>query len=325
MPIGKKPLLISVVMLNYNGLNYLKRTIHPILNLAYPNFEFIIVDNGSTDGSLEYIREFKEIVLIEVGKNLGYSKGKNIGVKNAKGEFILLLDNDILINDQNLLNKLNSLSEKYNSFIQPVFVDFGDERTKHYGIFYSIYGTNWHKHSLHYTAFKDCSDLIPIGASAGGVMFFKKDIFVKIGYFDESQMFNLDDFEIGMRLWIMGHNVYLYTKTNVTHLGVNHSKNVDNYSNRFKLMFSGKARAIIKNYRMKNILFLFPIMLLFLFLKSIRFSFKKRSFKIFFAFLWSVSFFIKNLSDTLKQRKIIQSKRVINEDVFLKIKPPKFD
>ena len=47
----KKP-LISIVMLNYNGLKYLKSTIHPILKLDYPNYEFIIVDNCSTDGSI---------------------------------------------------------------------------------------------------------------------------------------------------------------------------------------------------------------------------------------------------------------------------------
>ena len=89
--------LISVVMLNYNGLKYLKRTIHPILKLNYPTFEFIIVDNGSTDGSIEFIKKFKRIKLIENGENLGYSKGKNIGVKHAKGEYVLLLDNDILL------------------------------------------------------------------------------------------------------------------------------------------------------------------------------------------------------------------------------------
>ena len=93
--------LVSVVMLNYNGLKYLKETIPPILELDYPNYEFIIVDNGSTDGSIEFINEFEKIRLIENGENLGYSNGKNIGVWEAKGEYILSLDNDILI-----LNKM---------------------------------------------------------------------------------------------------------------------------------------------------------------------------------------------------------------------------
>src|SRR3989344_5058951 len=92
--------LISVIMLNYNGLKYIKRTIPQILKLDYPNYEFIIVDNGSADGSIEFIKEMQiksekvKIRLIENGENLGYSKGKNIGVKHAKGEYVLLLDND---------------------------------------------------------------------------------------------------------------------------------------------------------------------------------------------------------------------------------------
>ena len=52
MEMQKNIPFISVVMLNYNGLRYLKTTIIPILNFTYPNFEFIVVDNGSTDGTL---------------------------------------------------------------------------------------------------------------------------------------------------------------------------------------------------------------------------------------------------------------------------------
>ena len=106
-----KPPKISVVMLNYNGLNYLKKTMPPILKLDYPNYEFIIVDNGSTDGSKEFIKKFRKIRLIENHKNLGYSKGKNIGVKHAKGDYVLLLDNDILIKKQ----------RNHNSFTEKIF------------------------------------------------------------------------------------------------------------------------------------------------------------------------------------------------------------
>jgi len=317
--------LISVIMLNYNGLKYLKRTIPPILKLDYPNYEFIIVDNGSTDGSIKFIKKNKNIRLIENGENLGYSKGKNIGVKKAKGKYILLLDNDILIKDKKLLNKLIYLKEKNNSIIQPTLVDINRNETSHYGIFYSYYGTNLHKPCLPLNLFKKSKTLLEIGAATGGIMFFKKTIFANIGYFDESQKFNLDDFEIGMRAWIFGYKELLYTKTRVIHLGITHSQNPDDYARRFKMMFSGKARAILKNYTMINIFLRFPIMFFFQLVKSLRYSFKKRSIKVFFAFLWSIGFFLKNLPDALKERKKIQSKRIIKEDIFLKIKPPKFN
>jgi len=77
--------LVSIVMLNFNGQKYLKQTIPSMLNSDYPNCEFIVIDNNSTDSSVEFIKKFKRIKLIQNKENCGYSKGKNIGVKNARG------------------------------------------------------------------------------------------------------------------------------------------------------------------------------------------------------------------------------------------------
>ena len=70
------------------------------------NFEIIVVDNGSTDGSPKYlIKKFPKINLIQNKKNLGYAEGNNIGVKNAKGSFILILNNDVVL-DKNFLKEV---------------------------------------------------------------------------------------------------------------------------------------------------------------------------------------------------------------------------
>ena len=86
--------LISIVILNYNGLNYLKKTIPPILDLDYHNYEIVVVDNGSDDESIDFLRNHKRIRLIENKVNYGYSKGKNIGVKNAKYDYICFMDDE---------------------------------------------------------------------------------------------------------------------------------------------------------------------------------------------------------------------------------------
>jgi len=318
--------LISVVMLNYNRLKYLKQTIKPILNQDYPNFEFMIVDNGSDDGSIKYIKKFKKIKLIENKENLGYSKGKNIGIRKAKGKYILLLDEDILIRNKDILNKLLQNYSKNMGFLQITLVDNKKNKTKYYGISYSKYGINSHKKEINIEKILNSGEkLIEIGSPTGACIFSSKFIWEKIGLFDESQKFNIDDVDIGARSSIFGFKNYLYTKDYLTHLGINNRKNLEIYSKRFKLIFSGHGRSMVKNYRLKNLILRFPIFFAFQLIKAIRYSIKKRSPKIFFAYLYSVKFFIKNLPDTLKQRKIIQSKRVIKEDIFLKIKPPKFD
>lgn len=158
--------LVSVVVLNYNGMKYLKKTVPPILKLNYPNYEFIIVDNGSTDESIEYISGLNKINLIE-NKNLGYSKGKNIGVKNAKGAYVLLLDNDMLIKNSDMLLDLMNIKNRDSSLIQPLFSDCDKDKTTHYGIFFSIYGTNWHKKAYPLELIPN-KELYQIGSVLGG-------------------------------------------------------------------------------------------------------------------------------------------------------------
>jgi len=322
---NKKDPKISVVMLNHNGLKYLKKTIHPILKLDYSNYEFIIVDNGSTDGSTAFIKKFKKIKLIENKENLGYSKGKNIGVKNAKGKYILLLDNDILIKDKDVLNELSKKYKRSMGFIQILLLDINQKKTKHYGLYFSIYGVNSHQKSINIkNILKQSKNLIKIPSPTGGCMFFNKNNWNKIGGFDESQKFNIDDIDIGPRAFNLGYKNFLYTKKYFIHLGVKNAKTNKIYAKRFNLIFSGHGRSMIKNYNIKNLLLRFPVFFLFQLSKAIKYSFKRKTFAVFTSFIKSIKLFLKNLPDTLKQRKKIQSERKIKEDLFLKIKTPRF-
>jgi len=89
--------LISVVMSNYNTEDaYLRTAIESVLNQTYENFEFIIVDDCSTNNSLEIIKSYKDerIIVLENEKNIGITKSLNRGLKIAKGEFVARMDAD---------------------------------------------------------------------------------------------------------------------------------------------------------------------------------------------------------------------------------------
>lgn len=92
--------LVSVVMPNYNGKRFLAETVKSVQNQTYKNFELIVVDDCSTDDSIEIIREFAgqddRIILIENSENHGVSYVRNLGIQKAVGEYIALLDNDDL-------------------------------------------------------------------------------------------------------------------------------------------------------------------------------------------------------------------------------------
>jgi len=318
---------ISVIVLNWNGLHFLKRTIPLLCSLNYTNYEIIVVDNGSNDGSINFLKKFKKVKVIKNNQNLGYSKGKNIGFKSAKGEYAFSLDNDILVKDKDILQKLLNIycSLKNIGFLQVPLLNKGEKKTSYYGLFYSFYGSNMHKKKVNIQKILTYpSKLTEIAGSTGGIFFIQRSKWKNIGGFDESQSFQIDDVDIAARSMILGYKNFLYTKTYAIHLGINKTSTADSYAKRMALLFSGHARSMIKNYRTANLLWAFPSLFCYQFLKAIKYSIKKGSLKVFFSFISSVVFFLRNLPNTLRERKIIQSKRKIKKDIFLKIKPPKF-
>lgn len=96
--------LVSIVIPVYNHLDYTRRCLASIEHLTYPNFETIVVDNGSSDGTAEAVtREFPRVKVIRNPSNLGYAGGSNTGIRQSNGEFVLVLNNDTKVVDPGLL------------------------------------------------------------------------------------------------------------------------------------------------------------------------------------------------------------------------------
>jgi GT2 family glycosyltransferase len=96
--------LVSVVVLNYNGARFLQQALESLAELDYDSYEVVVVDNGSEDESLEVAGRFDARV-IETGRNLGFSKANNLGAAEAKGDFILFVNNDMRF-DRSLLSAM---------------------------------------------------------------------------------------------------------------------------------------------------------------------------------------------------------------------------
>jgi len=98
---------VSFIIVNYNGKKTIKKCIESILNQDFKKsqMEIIVVDNNSTDKSLELIKKLDRIKIIRCKKNYGFSKGNNIGIKKAKGKYVALINNDVTI-EKNWLKKM---------------------------------------------------------------------------------------------------------------------------------------------------------------------------------------------------------------------------
>ncbi len=324
--------LISIVLLNYNGLKYLRKTIPPLLELDYPDYEIIVVDNNSLDGSVMYLEKIKtktklkfHIIANEI--NYGCSIGKNIGVRNARGKYVLMLDDDHLIKDKKILKKLyqNYLPLSKIAFLGVCILYISSNKLK-YGEYFDseLIRTLTHRRNLiDIEKIFDIGRPFRIGYASGGISFFSKDIWFKLGEYDQSQPFNIDDFDIGARANIFGYANYLTNGLYAIHLGIDRTKNLDSWCWKYKYYFSGKCRAILKNYSLKNLLTYLPSFILFSILETIVQS-KRKGAIVWIYYFYSVMLFLNCLPDTLKKRRELQSKRKVENDNFLRIRIPKF-
>ena len=98
--------LVSIIIVNYNGKRWLKACFDSLYRQTYKNFEIIFVDNASKDNSVEFVKEnYKKVKVIVNKDNLGFASGNNAGLKEAKGDFVLILNNDTWVKED-LLEKL---------------------------------------------------------------------------------------------------------------------------------------------------------------------------------------------------------------------------
>lgn len=305
---------ISIAILNHNGLERLKKTIKSLLNQEYSNYEILIFDNGSTDKSLNYLTRFKKIKLIKSKTNIGYGRAKNKLVKFCNGKYILLLDNDIeLISKKSLSILLRDiLKANQECFISPLV-----ENIDTYEV---IIGLSHNKLQKKYNSSRifNCG-LIKISAFRGNTVFFKKNNFVNLGGYDEVYPFNLDDYDLSARAYLMGFSIYADTNLIVKHHGIETRINLESISWKARYSLAGFSRMILKNYSIKNLIIWLPLAQVWITYKNIISCFKSSSLRPFFGHMISEIYVIRDFLNTLRERKIIQRKRKIKKDVFLKI------
>ncbi|MGA1794517.1 MAG: glycosyltransferase family 2 protein [bacterium] len=310
---------MSIVILNFNGLLYLQRIIPALIALDFNDYEIVVLENGSTDGSTMYLKSFKQIHIINQTTNLGYSRGKNSAIENAAGDYILLLDNDILIEDKDILQKL-LVDYRENELLTITLLNEGETRTKYYGSYPSFYGLRENKPIDIKRILQYKGDIRPFGAN-GGALFFKKNLWHLLGGYDENQPFNLDDFDLGPRAWLRGFTLRIFNKTYFLHIGSRNREDPKVYLWQYRFYFSGISRMMVKNYRWVNIVIRYPFFVGFILIKTAKRALQYKSLGPFTTLLFSIRLFIINLPSTLKARRQIQKSRRVRNDIFLKIRP----
>ncbi len=308
---------ISIIILNYNGKIFLEDCFKSVLNQSFEDFEVIFIDNNSTDNSFDYVKERfnnEKIKLYQLKENLGFTGGNNYGLKFAKGEYIVLLNNDTIVEKDWLKYLYETIirNEKIGA-VQSLVITEGIPSK-----YYKINGTlNLFGHNI--------MEVFPIGADGIGNIFQvtgcsmitrRKTINELGGLFLNEYFMYAEDSFFSFKLKFAGYNILHNANSIVKHKGNATSKD---FKNSLLTFYQERNRIL-------NFLIFFSGSFLLKYLPLLIFNFKIKLFYSIFtlkysflgilkAYIW----FFKNIKWIKYQRKEIEKHKVVSEDEIIKL------
>lgn len=275
----------TVIIPNYNGISYLKDCLTFLNRSQKEPFETIVVDNGSDDGSLALLKtQFPNVKVIALPENYGFSRAVNEGIRAADTPYVLLLNNDTIVEHnfvQNLEQAMDArptyfgISAKMLSMKQPEMIDDA-------GDFYCALGWAYArgkgKKAASYSYFGD------VFAPCAGAAIYRRDVFDKIGYFDEAHFAYLEDIDVAYRAKLYGYRNGYCPDAIVYHAG---SASSGSRYNAFKVSLSSRNSVYLigKNMPFLQIVLNLPFLVLGYLIK-ILFFIKKGYGGTYLAGLW---------------------------------------
>lgn len=252
---------VSVVIPNYNGLAYLEGVLSSLECQSMKNFEVILVDNGSTDGSCAFVAsQYSWVHIIELSENFGFSRAVNEGIKAARAPYVLLLNNDTEVEPDFLKEMTEGLQRHKKAFsCQAKMLQFHDrKKMDDGGNYYCALG--WAFAGGKGKAAERYDKEKKIFSSCAGAAIYRKKIFEKIGYFDDEHFAYLEDLDVGYRARIYGYENWYIPGAVVYHVG---SGTSGSRYNQFKIRYSSRNNIymIYKNMPFLQIILNLPFLL----------------------------------------------------------------
>ena len=302
---------IAVVILNWNGAKLLEQFLPSVV--AYSNEATVYVaDNASTDNSIEIIKnQFPTIKIIQNDGNYGFAKGYNVALKNVEEDYYALVNSDIEVT-ANWLSPIISIldSEQTIGIIQPKILDYKNKEYFEYagaaGGFIDKYGYPFCRGRIFDTIEKDehqYDDDKEIFWASGACFFIRKEIYQKLGGFDDDFFAHQEEIDLCWRAFNLGYTAKYTSKSIVYHVGgatLNKANSRKTYLN-----FRNSLLMLLKNLPSNKLLSVLLIRMMLDGIAGLQFLFKGK-FKHFFAILKAHFSFYSMISKTYKKRNISQ-------------------
>jgi GT2 family glycosyltransferase len=210
---------VSVIIVNYDGISYIEACLRSVLAQSFPDFEVILVDNKSSDGSLEYVRRvFPDLLVVANEKNLGYTGGINSGISRAKGDYLAPLNVDTEVEE----NWLGAMVEFMDANLgvgaaTPKSLLYRDRRK------IGVMGLNIHITGLGFVRglnkqhSASPGEPFQVAGVSGCSFLIRREIVERLGGLNEDNFLYYDDVDLSWVINLMGYKIYCVPRSVVYH------------------------------------------------------------------------------------------------------------
>jgi len=322
----EEPPSVAIVVINYNGLRWLPTCLKSVARTDYPRFDVYVVDNGSVDGSVDYVKKnFPRVKVIRHPRNLGFAEGDNEAIRKIEADYVALLNSDVEVLNPSWIRFLVDVGTKnpMNAAVACKMVSMDDhsrlDSVGGMGIpfwrgFVDIGREEYDRGQYDHMGFEPF-------AFCGGAALIKRDVFLRLGGFDGKFFLYVEDADFSWRLRLWGYKIGFAPEAKVAHYfsGSAGSKEVD--AEKLYYCHRNLLRAIIKccgpslGWSIRNyLLFSFIVATGFCILEP------TKAVAMIRALLWNLF----NLRDTYSRRLRIQTGRIGSEPIVLNRMYPRF-
>lgn len=204
---------VSIIIVNFCGKNYLEKCLESLQKTSFENYEIIIVDNNSTDDSIDFIKKnYPKIRIIKLNKNYGFAIPNNMAAKTANGKYLVFLNNDTYVSQNWLGELVKPLEEDGTIALAQSLILHPDETVDSSGDYVDLLGNAFSRHDKP-------TKMRQILSPKGACMIARRDLFLDLGGFDETFFASLEDVDLGWRSWLWGYKVMIIPTSIIYHFG----------------------------------------------------------------------------------------------------------
>ncbi|MEM2868062.1 MAG: glycosyltransferase family 2 protein [Candidatus Bathyarchaeia archaeon] len=316
-----------MVILNHNSSEKLGeetyKFLESIMMTRYDNLDIVIVDNGSTDGSIEEIEKrfghLTNVKIIKSSTNLGYAGGNNLGFKahGLGSKYVVFINNDIEV-EEDWLGKIIEIMEKNPSIAaaQPKILQLRNKE-----IIDSL-GGKIDKLGRAYDLFHGLRDKENITRpfetfyARGAAIVIRSEIFRRLQGFDEDYFIYYEETDLCWRIRLLGYRIVTVPNSKVYHLGGGTTGGPTPYIT--YLRRRNQLMMLLKNYSFKNILKYVPPLCILYIVYSLKRLILRRDVMIFKIYMSAILWNLRNFKKIITKRRIIQNLRRVSDDAVLK-------